>query len=104
MEPNIDPQQLHRTLQAIVGERSPLSGQRHLADVEKFIERELSSYGLHVENDYFSYRGQKFRNIIGRAERRGAPLIIIGAHFDSVPGTPGADDNASGVSVLLEAA
>ena len=31
-------------------------------------------------------------------------LIILGAHFDSVQGTPGADDNASGVAVLLEAA
>jgi Zn-dependent M28 family amino/carboxypeptidase len=31
-------------------------------------------------------------------------MIILGAHFDSVQGTPGADDNASGVAVLLEAA
>ncbi|MGL5060545.1 MAG: M28 family peptidase, partial [Microcoleus sp.] len=30
--------------------------------------------------------------------------IIIGAHYDSVPGTPGADDNATGVAVLLELA
>ena len=29
---------------------------------------------------------------------------ILGAHFDTVPGTPGADDNASGVAVLLEVA
>ena len=104
MEPKVDPQQLYRTLQAIVGERSPSSGQRHLAEVENFIRRELTGYGLQVENDDFSYRGQKFRNVIGRAGRRGAPLIIIGAHFDSVPGTPGADDNASGVSALLEVA
>ena len=30
--------------------------------------------------------------------------ILIGAHFDSIPGTPGADDNASGVSALLATA
>jgi Zn-dependent M28 family amino/carboxypeptidase len=30
--------------------------------------------------------------------------VIIGAHYDAVPGTPGADDNASGVAVLLELA
>ncbi|HEY1234727.1 MAG TPA: M28 family peptidase [Candidatus Binatia bacterium] len=30
--------------------------------------------------------------------------MIVGAHFDSVIDTPGADDNASGVAVLLEAA
>jgi len=36
--------------------------------------------------------------------QRGTSLIILGAHFDSVEGTPGADDNASGVAVMLEAA
>ena len=30
--------------------------------------------------------------------------IVIGAHYDTVPGTPGADDNATGVAVLLELA
>ncbi|MEG4207938.1 M20/M25/M40 family metallo-hydrolase [Microcoleus sp. Pol7_A1] len=32
------------------------------------------------------------------------PPIVIGAHYDTVPGTPGADDNATGVAVLLELA
>jgi aminopeptidase YwaD len=105
VEIRVDPQQLRRNLQAIVGERSPFSGQRHLAEVERFIEKELASYGLAVESDYFSYRGKNFRNIVGRlSAQRGASLIILGAHFDSVEGTPGADDNASGLAVLLEAA
>lgn len=30
--------------------------------------------------------------------------ILVGAHYDSIPGTPGADDNASGVSALIAAA
>jgi len=105
VEIRVDPQQLRRNLQAIVGERSPFSGQRHLAEVERFIEKELASYGLAVESDTFSYRGKNFRNIVGRlSAQRGASLIILGAHFDSVEGTPGADDNASGLAVLLEAA
>ena len=105
MEIRVDPQQLRRNLQAIVGERSPFSGQRHLAEVESFIEKELASYSLAVESDTFSYRGKNFRNIVGRlSAQRGASLIILGAHFDSVEGTPGADDNASGLAVFLEAA
>jgi Zn-dependent M28 family amino/carboxypeptidase len=32
------------------------------------------------------------------------PLVLLGAHYDSVPGTPGADDNASAVAVCLECA
>jgi Zn-dependent M28 family amino/carboxypeptidase len=30
--------------------------------------------------------------------------ILVGAHYDSIPGTPGADDNASGVAALIAAA
>ncbi len=33
---------------------------------------------------------------------RRLPLILVGAHYDSVPNSPGADDNASAVSALLE--
>jgi aminopeptidase YwaD len=105
MEIPVDPQRLRRILDVIVGERSPSSSVRHLAAVESFIEKELGSYGLSVESDYFSYRGKNFRNIVGRqSPQRATSLIILGAHFDSVQGTPGADDNASGVAVLLEAA
>ncbi|MBI2386565.1 MAG: M28 family peptidase [Elusimicrobia bacterium] len=51
--------------------------------------------------------GSRFHNVeallpVRAPEPRGA--WVIGAHYDSAPGTPGADDNASGVAVLLEAA
>ncbi|HXV80247.1 MAG TPA: M28 family peptidase [Candidatus Binatia bacterium] len=105
MEIHVDPQRLRPTLEAIVGERSPFGSQPHLTAVESFVEKELVSYGLTVDSDYFSYRGEKFRNIVARTSSpRSGSLIILGAHLDSVPGSPGADDNASGVAVLLEAA
>jgi hypothetical protein len=34
----------------------------------------------------------------------GGPFVLLGAHYDSVPGTPGADDNGSAVAVCLECA
>jgi Zn-dependent M28 family amino/carboxypeptidase len=36
--------------------------------------------------------------------RRPDEVVVVGAHYDSMPGTPGADDNASGVAVMLELA
>jgi Zn-dependent M28 family amino/carboxypeptidase len=42
-------------------------------------------------------------NVIAGDENPGG-YYILGAHFDTVAGTPGADDNASGIAVLLEAA
>ncbi len=101
----VDPRELQKKLQHIVAERNPFSTPRHLIQVEGYIEKEFRSYGLSVESDPFSYWGKSYRNVIGRAEsKHRSPLIILGAHFDSVEGTPGADDNASGVAVLLEAA
>jgi Zn-dependent M28 family amino/carboxypeptidase len=46
-----------------------------------------------------------FDNIVMKSPSAAAePLILLGAHYDSVPGTPGADDNASAVAVCLECA
>ena len=105
MQIQVRPQSLRQRLQLIVGDRSPFNGQRRLTAVENYIEKELATFGFKVESDYFSHRGQSFRNILaGLGPQSGAGLIILGAHFDSVAGSPGADDNASGVAVLLEAA
>ena len=103
--PTVSAAELKKRLQHIVGERSPFSSPRHLAQVENYIEREFESCGLSVESDSFTYWGRSYRNVIGRAgPESNGPLIILGAHFDSVEGSPGADDDASGVAILLEAA
>jgi Zn-dependent M28 family amino/carboxypeptidase len=45
------------------------------------------------------------RNVVALpARRRETSLVLVCAHYDSVPGCPGADDNASGVAVMLECA
>jgi len=101
----LERQNLRRSLQAIVGERSPFSSSDHLTSVEHYIAGEFESYGLVIERDEFFHRGQKFHNLVAHnGESPRGSVIVVGAHFDSVPGTPGADDNASGVAVLLETA
>lgn len=72
----------------------------------RFIEAELASFGCVVSNQVFTYNGNVLENII--AERKGIripeEIMIIGAHYDTVRSTPGADDNASGVAGLLATA
>jgi Zn-dependent M28 family amino/carboxypeptidase len=105
MNIDVDRGRLRHHLQRSVGERSPFSGAQHLAAVEGFVQREFKSYGLRVEDDLFSYGAATFRNIAAWHGPHGeAPLVLLGAHLDSVVGTPGADDNASGIAVLLETA
>ncbi|MEE9144581.1 MAG: M28 family peptidase [Candidatus Binatia bacterium] len=105
MRAKVSPEKLRKKLRHIIGERNPFSSHSHLFEVENYIEKEFKSYGLSVENDNFTYGGKRYRNVIGSLGTiRNSPLVILGAHFDSVEGSPGADDNASGLAVLLEAA
>lgn len=41
------------------------------------------------------------QNIIVRPVEIAGPKLVIGAHYDAFPGSPGANDNASGMAVLL---
>jgi Zn-dependent M28 family amino/carboxypeptidase len=43
-------------------------------------------------------------NVIATRPGRGAEILVVGAHLDSVEGSPGANDNASGSAVVLELA
>ena len=77
----------------------------NLARAAGLIERELSSAGYEVERQTYEVArdGVRADNLI--VELRGASrpgeIVVIGAHYDCVPGTVGADDNASGVAALL---
>src|SRR4029453_5527549 len=66
-----------------------------------FIEDSFSRAGLHPRRDSYELRGQACHNI--ETEIRGARpgIFLIGAHYDSVFGSPGANDNGSGVAATL---
>ena len=93
-----------RTLAEKIGERN-LQHPLALDAAATYIEGELATIGP-VTRQEFSVRGQKVRNLELSlpGTRRPEELVVIGAHYDSVIGTPGADDNASGVAALLELA
>ncbi len=41
------------------------------------------------------------RNVVATGEVRDSGILVFGAHYDTVPGVPGANDNATGTSALL---
>ncbi len=47
---------------------------------------------------------KRYRNIVGVIRGSGEGVIVVGAHYDACGPLPGADDNASGVAVLIETA
>jgi Zn-dependent M28 family amino/carboxypeptidase len=99
-------EKLYDRLQQITRERDPYvaSGGHFL--VKQYIKEELSQWGEVITHD-FQVKGNQHQNIIlhlPATNQKDLPPILIGAHYDGVPGTPGADDNATGVAVLLELA
>jgi len=87
------------------GPRVTGSGACNLA--ETYIISEFESFNLDVEIYNWSYRDYEGANI--EAEKKGVnkssdEIYIICAHYDSVEGSPGADDDGSGVAVVLAAA
>jgi Peptidase family M28 len=89
--------------------RSERNVPRHAAGLEeaaKYLERQLRSLGYEPEAQVYQAAGHSVRNITAvlGSPTPDAPVIVVGAHYDSFPGTPGANDNGSGVAVLLELA
>ena len=79
-----------------------LAVQERNVDLEtpaRYIEQAFRSQGLEFSVQEFVSAGRRVRNI-----EAGAGDIVVGAHYDTVPGSPGADDNGSGVAVLIELA
>ncbi len=97
---------LQAHLAEIVRERDPYLASGGHFYVQHYIQEEFSKYG-DLEIHEFTVRGRVHKNYILNLCNKtnlSKPPILIGAHYDAVVGSPGADDNATGVSVLLELA
>ena len=85
-------------------------GDRHLwkdSSLEKtadYIESAFADNSYAAWRQTYSCYGKNVSNLIVEKTGTEEELVIIGAHYDTVPGTPGADDNASAVAGLLELA
>ena len=97
-------------MKALVGERHPHSAPEALARAAAYVAAQFAGFQWTTTRQSFRALGKSYNNILavkapaGRpAKERQAPLLI-GAHYDTVMASPGADDNASALAVLLEVA
>ena len=101
-------QKLYQDVQVLsvdIGDRS-LSYHTHLEQAAEYIKEYMKVSGYKTENQIYQMNHRDYRNVIAikPGKRKPQEVIVIGAHYDTVLGTPGADDNASGVAGLLELA
>ena len=95
-------------LRAHVGALAGTIGERHLlrphalAAAADYIDAAWRAQGYVPERETFTVDGVDCANLVITRPGRLDEILLIGAHYDTVRGSPGADDNASGVAGLLE--
>lgn len=97
--------ELKRDVQALagrIGERSA-ANPWGMAEAADYIVGELATAGYSVRRQGFEidYTALQNLEVTLPGTRRGDQIVVFGAHYDSAKGSPGADDNASGVAALL---
>ena len=90
-------------LSELIGERNSF----HPAGIEAardYLRRELRGMGHEVVEQPYptTLRTAVNLEVVLRGSCPAAAALVVGTHYDSAFGTPGADDNASAVAILLE--
>jgi Zn-dependent M28 family amino/carboxypeptidase len=88
-----------------IGERN-LDRVASMKTTTDYIRGELAQLGYSVDEQNYIVAGQSASNLEAQLPGASASeaIVIVGAHYDSVTGTVGADDNASGVAAVFELA
>jgi len=71
-----------------------------------YLETELTAMGYTVASQAYDAHGQRWRNLEATLRGTAQPeeIVVVGGHYDTAEGAPGADDNGSGVAGTLELA
>lgn len=83
-----------------IGGRSIREKPNGLTACAGYIERQLRDSGVPVELQTFMADGMEVANVVGEV-RASDEIVVVGAHYDTCLGLPGANDNASGVAATL---
>jgi Peptidase family M28 len=83
-----------------IGERNLFRYPR-LLETAHYIETDLTDAGYQVRRDNYQVEGKTCSNLEAELGGASQQIVLIGAHYDSVFGSPGANDNGSGLAALL---
>jgi len=102
----VDTERIYRHILRIEGAGNPIDNPQKLDDVSDYIHSEFANYGLRVNEQEFKVEGfdATFANVEGVVGEEESSELLIVSHYDTVRDSPGANDNGSGVAVMLEGA
>jgi hypothetical protein len=100
----MNPDALRRHVEFLAGMNPPRTGSMPLARAADYVESEFRNGRGRVSRQGFQVDGEIYYNVVAEFGPGEGEKIVVGAHYDSAYGNPGADDNASGVATLIELA
>jgi Peptidase family M28 len=95
---SISEQELRRWVERVAVPRHFICEPEENEGVALWLAAQLQSWGYQVQ-----FQGE-WQNVVALSQSISTPLVLVGAHYDSVGGCPGADDNASAVAAMLACA
>jgi hypothetical protein len=103
---SVDVERIYQHLLNLEGVRHVLDAPGALDRAGDYCHRQLTLAGARVREQEFRIDGfhHQLRNVEGSIGDESAPAAVIVAHYDTVWSTPGANDDAAGIAVLLESA
>ncbi len=101
-------ERLRKTLEHLcqtIGERNTTKPRR-ISESVAYLTESLESMSYQVERQTFEVSAIECHNLSTEVQGKDKPteIVLVGAHYDSARGTPGANDNGTGVAALLEIA
>jgi len=113
---------LKEYLSAMIGPKNRFTAQEKMTQVENYIHKTFKKHGWIAQRQNFHYEifhganidgsltPETYSNIDGvnivatKMGKEANRIVVIGAHYDTVSNSPGADDNGTGIAALLELA
>ncbi len=96
-------QQLKSHITELAASPRNIENEAQLTAAKNYLINTLTNYGYQVDEQTYTVETDDFSNLVVTITGQTKPdeILIVGAHYDSIPDSPGANDNASGVAALL---
>ena len=103
----VDTENLYNHVLKLQGIKHPLDTPNDLNKAAGYIMNVMKKYGIVTSKQLFKIEGMDddYFNVLGYLQTESAqtgPILLVSSHYDTVYNTPGADDNASAIAVMLE--
>jgi len=100
----VNEEELHEYVSTIQSFGEHPTGSEACNEVKEYLVNEFENYGLAVTTIHWKNGKYEGDNVIATIRGKDNATLILSAHYDSYPTSPGADDDGSGISCLLMAA